>query len=1054
MSGKFMTWTLKRPSNLSFDKYKKRAPGADWWSKDYIDGDLTEPDRWAAGARGFLRTIEKNPDKFYAIGMHEFGASDNGDIFNMGAGNIMYPNGYMYVDPNVRVLNAAEDDITEAGRLPNSLLYLMHTYPNIRWGLQVLATSNASGNRVNSILSNESKPLFTAIGGKDGTPATFEPKKDEFGNTIYVNAQDEFIRQVKKIAEIYLSKDFPIKDIEIDFEKSRSEDGEAELFANLLVRVKNEICIPLGLGLRVNLLAMTGENLPDYYRWHDYRTLARKGVVDEYQLMSYDFSWGGSAPGPSTPLWWLKEILENVKDIEDEGLWNADQVFIGNAGYGRRWPLSDRRMGVTFDYKMLMQAQNGMYTHNLGERNVDGYWYFNDQDFIPFAGFNDPDSDYQITYLHVYDKFAAKDGTLEGGMVRPDDYVTSYSALQSPIFTGIQKRLTEPTTFSGNANYNSTEGAYKVTPVVFDGITYSPYISSKGKWKYDELSSSCVQVTDPSGQDGSLTYVFTLPSAGSYKIIAIVGFGFYGNDNFHVDINGVDHHIGGNIPDWYPYITNPAYHYWDCGTYSLETNNTISVGVTNGAQLLGFVICDEYEDKGIGGRIKFPADLQPMMKRGNRIPAGKDAKGNDIFRSEIIEAKFPSEMTLTGELLRRPPRPAILWEDMFGPHIKNDFTKDSELTNATFYKKAKSGDYTSGSGSTLYVADGKNNCVAEVSNVGFSKGVWKVNPKSKTDSAHTWSDATSSSSQIVLNKTMLGAAHIEIDSAVDEGNTNAKYGIRLMNEKGEPDKGWAFRLNYSNGMVEFFNLSTNSVVGTSVPMSDDLKNDLGGRYVMKLERINNEFHFIVGKKLYLKVPDTISGELAYGAYADKSRIRVYRLNVSTLERFEPLEKVNIYADGEFISTYGEVQRTKGYDQYGYIIHTSLPGDLTAAVRAIPSESEVGGEDPSEVDGRAGTIFEIEEVPEQWSLDYRNLPLETIDSWRDKKDITIEMKDPGIWLRSFYVGDSEGYSVAYNSDKIGFIKTSQMVLDYGCRGIAMWTLGQEDPSVFSYLPKAY
>ena len=55
------------------------------------------------------------------------------------------------------------------------------------------------------------------------------------------------------------------------------------------------------------------------------------------------------------------------------------------------------------------------------------------------------------------------------------------------------------------------------------------------------------------------------------------------------------------------------------------------------------------------------------------------------------------------------------------------------------------------------------------------------------------------------------------------------------------------------------------------------------------------------------------------------------------------------------------------------------------------------------------------------------------------------------LKNFYVGDNEGMSVAYNSDRIGFIRTANMVSDFGCKGIGLWTLGQEDPTIYSYIP---
>jgi len=75
------------------------------------------------------------------------------------------------------------------------------------------------------------------------------------------------------------------------------EPGDGEKYRDLLARIKQEVCVPLGLELRVNLYSMTGANNPNYYAWHSYPLMLEAGC-DEFQLMTYDFSWAGSAPGP------------------------------------------------------------------------------------------------------------------------------------------------------------------------------------------------------------------------------------------------------------------------------------------------------------------------------------------------------------------------------------------------------------------------------------------------------------------------------------------------------------------------------------------------------------------------------------------------------------------------------------------------------------------------------------------------------------------------------------------------------------------------------------
>ena len=447
-----MSWTLKRPTSGTFDEYKKIAPGEPWNSKNYVTVDENAPSKWSAGSEGFLRMIEKNHDKIDAMGMHEFMVCDDGTIANMGFGNVVYPNGYMYYDQTKKVLNSSETEIELP--VPTSLRYLMHTYPNIRWSVQILATKNSSGDRVNPMLDLKSN-------------------------------QDNCIRQTRKIVQLYKQAGFPISDVEVDFEKTTTRDGDAEKFRDFLVRVKNEVCIPTGTGMRTNLFAMTGDFVPSYYGWHDYATLAsgidKNGnqAIDEFQLMTYDFSWGGSAPGPSTPLWWLKQVLEHVQNVLP-----PEKTYIGNAGYGRRWPLSEQRMGVTFDYKQLIQAQNGMYVHNDGGTSPDGKFYFRDQDFIPFSGFNDPESDYQTTYLHVYDKFKASQAKLgsyndKRSIERPKDYVTNYSKSQKPTFTNIVK-VQAGANSSGNVSVSLAD--QKISDGLDKPYNFNFYESKKAKW--------------------------------------------------------------------------------------------------------------------------------------------------------------------------------------------------------------------------------------------------------------------------------------------------------------------------------------------------------------------------------------------------------------------------------------------------------------------------------------------------------------------------------------------------------------------------------------------
>lgn len=66
--------------------------------------------------------------------------------------------------------------------------------------------------------------------------------------------------------------------------------------------------------------------------WVRYKQLG--AMLDHVSVMSYDFAWGGSAPGPISPGWWLEQVYN----------WAASQITpsklsMGLPAYGRFWSI-------------------------------------------------------------------------------------------------------------------------------------------------------------------------------------------------------------------------------------------------------------------------------------------------------------------------------------------------------------------------------------------------------------------------------------------------------------------------------------------------------------------------------------------------------------------------------------------------------------------------------------------------------------------------------------------------------------------------------------------
>ncbi|WP_339171428.1 glycosyl hydrolase family 18 protein [Anoxybacillus sp. FSL W8-1294] len=966
MSIKFLSWSLNEPSNVQFEQYAREIALGQW---QIIDPDAWK--NWGGDQRNFWYAFLAHHQKFYAFGLHDFGVLADGSIYHYKAGE-SYP-----------VLTSDESAIRYWMR--DSLRYLVDHYPNIKWSLQMVCFGES---RVEPMLDNVN------------------------------NCQDTFIRQLKKIAQLYMDR-FPgrIKGIEMDFEKSSSRSRsyqEAEKYRDLLVRVKNEVCIPLGLELRVNLHAMTGDFEPHWYQWTDYRTVASgidangNQAIDEFQIMSYDFSHNNSAPGPSTPIWWLIQVLEHVKNVLP-----PEKVFIGNAAYGRRWPLNEKRSGNAVRYWQLLMWQNGLFRHNAGQTNENGEFVWYDQSFIPYVGFHDEESGYEKTFLHVYDRFAVQFAKLIESFNGTDvifrstyngqDYITSYSKHQRAEFTGIQKIITDVSSRSGNTRQGTTWTPSDTLP----GYTFIGYSAHSAVYNYNEDLNTCEPAEDETGQDGKLIYSFTLPSAGNYRLIAAVYFPYL-NPRIPILVNGQSFTIGeiGNQPEWYPFYVNPSKHFYDCGVFSFGTSNTIEVGVcSDDAQILGFIVCQNFEHGMSGGEVEYTVNLHPAMKRGT-VQDGIVSK---------VEADFPDQMTITGELLRRPPRPAIIWEDMFGPHVNSGIT---DLAQTRYYLHVDPD----------YVPPGSNpdpnlkRCVGPAVARGYSNGVWKPIAATETEEAHVYADTRSQSMQLILNRQYQMNAHIEADLRADSNDRSAVYGIRFYADTpGEIGKGYVFVADHSAGQ---FYLKYESGGSSQVLASAPLNITLGNRYTFKVRVVGNHIKCLIGNDtVVIDYPSNKSfpGQLtkgAHGIYARNCRVKCYRLQIATNDRYEPMEKVSAIVDGvEHIAL--KESRPYSYDELGYMVYS--------------------GFDPDE-----GLGIKI-------SNDYENLPIATVPSWRGNKTIRIRMVDAGVWLRNFYIGDSSGFSIAWNSDLEGFIRTLRYISEYGCKGVAMWTVGQEDPRVFAYLP---
>ena len=964
---KFMSWSLNAPSNYYFDNYIQKTAGG--WQ--VVDPDAINS--WSGSQRNMFQIFEKYHNKVQSFGMHEFGVNPDGTIYDYITEN--QDSGERMGD---RILSSDNNSIVRW--VKRSLQYLMDTYPDVRFAIQMMNFQGSGEIKLNQFLDDTTK-------------------------------WDTCLQEVKRIAELYIQEGYPIADIEVDFERASNRDGDAEKYADFLKRVKNEICIPLGLSMRVNMYSMTGDFVPQYYGWHDYKTLASRNdyngnqAVDEFQLMTYDFAWAGSAPGPSTPQWWLKEVMAHAVDSLP-----PDKTWIGNAGYGRRWGLDNQQRGYAVSFNEITMWQNGMYIHTHGNIAED-QWIWHDQDWLPFTGSNDINSGYQITYPHLYDKFSVPfSDTLEGEVNRTTfggfDIVTSYLKSQQPIFTGVQAVANSPST-SGNTSGQYLTGGEDSAGYHFPGA----YRPNRAQYQYDEPTASCVPVPDDTGKDGNATFQFNMSTAGNYRLLALVNFNTLDSDTVNATLNGIIFTVGGtNIEDWFPFYIDKSV--WiDVGAFDFQTSNTINIGISKG-YIWGFVVCENFDQRFLGGQVGFDSNLIPFNKR--------DTQGNPV------QADMPMEMTITGEILRRPPRPAIVFEDIF---IYMLSTKGAgyNITNLPYYMTTQEY-WNSGEIERFHEGDQAYACTDSqgFQMIGFTDGDWIL----QDDGSIKASANTGYSSQLVLYKKF--SANMKIRADVSIIGTYPKAGIRMLaSREGDGNEGYLALLDYQQNKVVFgYEDGSSFTELTSEWMSPQLQGLKGSRVSIYATIMNDKVYVQVGDRTYIDgfLLSTPPNSGAYGVYVSDGTVNLTMFNVSTIDRHEPLEKMQVEVEG-IIYDYGEIDRGLSYDKYGYLIYTGL------SVQGLASDNPGGS-----------ASLDFDE-------DYSNVPLARHPSWVGAKQIKVRMVDAGIWFKNLYIGDSEGYSVAYNSDYIGFIETVALINQYKFMGVAMWTMGQEDPLIYTYLPEA-
>ena len=141
-----------------------------------------------------------------------------------------------------------------------------------------------------------------------------------------------------------------------------------------------------------------------------------------------------------------------------------------------------------------------------------------------------------------------------------------------------------------------------------------------------------------------------------------------------------------------------------------------------------------------------------------------------------------------------------------------------------------------------------------------------------------------------------------------------------------------------------------------------------------------------------------------------------------------------------------------YEPYERFDVTFPDGSVTQYGRI--SRSSVTWDDEFQVFTLTSDIEESATRSDSISMDYEfyhsgQLDLECGNDYT----VTVTPKDIDIWISRLFLGDADGFSILYYQDVDSLVYwANQAAYHWGLRGIAIWSLGQEDLRLWEALPK--
>ncbi|SJM59705.1 glycosyl hydrolase family 18 protein [Agrococcus casei] len=240
--------------------------------------------------------------------------------------------------------------------------------------------------------------------------------------------------------------------IDIDLERGGAASNAPA--AEALFRQVANVAHSRGLECSAALPPLTIDGSVGGEDWVRYRQLGQ--ILDRMAIMSYDFAWSGSAPGPVSPGYWLENVYNWATSQVD-----PDKLMMGLPLYSYFWQIHDYPENRGRIYRGGSGTYYAAWQHFTGYRAWDGTegnpGGSGSHHRIGWLAYRDPGSKSAWGFLDVYDWRSAYDWAEASGIIR-DEY-------EGKPFTVRYGRPSGTPLWSIADNASSTAGAvYALTP--------------------------------------------------------------------------------------------------------------------------------------------------------------------------------------------------------------------------------------------------------------------------------------------------------------------------------------------------------------------------------------------------------------------------------------------------------------------------------------------------------------------------------------------------------------------------------------------------------------